>query len=564
MILTGAQIGAPRVHELSSLGRARQIAAVLARHHVWRLIELMALEHVGPVHEQPAGGQASKAIAPEDLRQALEELGPTFMKLGQVLSTRADVLSPEFQAELARLQDRAPVVPIETVLATLEAELGQSVERSFGSFDSTPLAIGSIGQAHGATLVDGTRVVVKVRRPGAVEQIDEDLKLLHRLAAIANGRLGSLNRWNLVGMVREFDASLRAEVDYLHEGRNAERFAQNFKQSPHVHIPRIFWDLTTTRVLTMERIAGTRITDAAALGAAGIDPDQVAHNAANIVLKMVLEDGFFHADLHPGNLFIETGTRIGLIDFGMAGVIDEHAKAGLRQLVMAMAQKDPDAMVDGLVALGMSDPKSDRAALKQDLDALVTEYYSQPIGETNLATIFDDVFRVLRAHRLVMPTTLSMLAKTMVTAEGMVAQLDPSFRMIDATEPYVKRMVIEQNLPGVWTKQFGRAAPDVLWLATESPPILRRAVTSLEKGEFALAVEPKGLEPFVRRIEYAANRIVLGMILAALVVAVGFVVSAYRTGAAGGLTGAFLDGALGAGAVVVARLLWLATRKPPS
>jgi len=340
--------------------------------------------------------------------------------------------------------------------------------------------------------------------------------------------------------------------------------APAIKQSPHVHIPRIFWDLTTTRVLTMERIAGTRITDAAALGAAGIDADQVAHNAANIVLKMVLEDGFFHADLHPGNLFIETDTRIGLIDFRMAGVIDEHAKAGLRQLVMAMAQKDPDAMVDGLVALGMADPKSDRTALKQDLDALVTEYYSQPIGETKLATIFDDVFRVLRAHRLVMPATLSMLAKTMVTAEGMVAQLDPSFRMIDATEPYVKRMVIEENLPWVWTKRFGRAVPDVAWLATESPRILRRAVTSLEKGEFALAVEPKGLEPFVRRIENAANRIVLGMILAALVVAVGFVVSAYRPGATGGLIGTFLASAIGAGAVVVARLRWLATRKPPS
>ncbi len=560
-----AATGAPRVHELSSLARASQIAAVLARHHLWHLIELMALEHMVPIgHTRAAGGQTSQSVAPEDLRQALEELGPTFMKLGQVLSTRADLLPPEFQTELAQLQDRAANSPTEAVLATIEAELSQPVESSFATFDPTPLATGSIGQAHLATLADGTEVVVKVRRPGAVEQIDEDLKLLHRLATIASGRLGALDGWDLNGMVREFESGLRAEVDYLKEGHNAERFEQNFMGSEHVHIPRVFWDSTTTRVLTMERITGSRITDAPALRQAGIDSDQVADNAAKIVLKMLLEDDFFHADLHPGNLFIETEKRIGLIDFGMVGMIDEQARAGLVQLLMALARRDSDGMVDGLVALGMPDPKADRATLKKDLERLVTEYYSRAIGETNLAAVFDDVFAVLRAHKLVMPSALSILAKTLVTAEGMVAQLDPGFRMIDATEPYLTRMVIEENSPLAWTKRFGRAAPDVLWLATESPRILKRAVTSLEKGELALAVEPKGLEPFVHRVENAANRIVLGMILAALVIAVGFVVSVYRPGAQGGLVGTFLAGALGAGAVVVARLVWLATRKPPT
>ncbi len=201
-------------HELSSLARARQIAAVLGRHHMWHLIELLALEHMVPIgHERLGSGKASNTIAAEDLRRALEELGPTFMKLGQVLSTRADLLPPEFQAELAQLQDHAPVVPTGAVVATLEAELGQPVERSFATFDGTPLATGSIGQAHLATLFDGTEVVVKVRRPGAVEQIDEDLKLLHRLAAVARGRLGPTSSWDLVGVVREFDSSLRAEVD---------------------------------------------------------------------------------------------------------------------------------------------------------------------------------------------------------------------------------------------------------------------------------------------------------------------------------------------------------------
>jgi ubiquinone biosynthesis protein len=270
MSITIAESGALRAHELSSLARARQIAAVLARHHLWHLLELMALEHLVPFgHERSALDRKSASLDPAQVRLALQELGPTFMKLGQVLSTRADLLPPSFQAELAQLQDQAPIVPTEVVLATIEAELGRPVEECFATFDHNPLATGSIGQAHLATLEDGTEVVVKVRRPGAVEQIDEDLKLLHRLAAIASGRLGSADGWDLVGVVREFDTSLRAEVDYLHEGHNAERFEKNFKQSAHVHIPRVYWDSTTTRVLTMERVVGKRITDATGLQAAG-------------------------------------------------------------------------------------------------------------------------------------------------------------------------------------------------------------------------------------------------------------------------------------------------------
>jgi ubiquinone biosynthesis protein len=560
---TIAETAPPRAHELSSLARARQIAAVLARHHLWHLIELMALEHLVPFgHVRPTRGQ-HQPISPGQVRLALEELGPTFMKLGQVLSTRADLLPPEFQNELALLQDQAPEVPIATVLETIEAELGQPIAKCFSSFDSKPLATGSIGQAHLATFADGTEVVVKVRRPGAVEQIDEDLKLLHRLATIASGRLGSADGWDLVGVVREFDSSLRAEVDYLHEGHNAERFAQNFKASDHVHIPRVFWEASTTRVLTMERIKGSRITDAPALLEAGIDCEVVADNATKIVLKMLLEDGFFHADLHPGNLFIESATRIGLIDFGMVGIIDQESRAGLEQLLMALVQRDSESMVDALLALGMADPKIDRAQLQKDLGQLVEKYYGQEIAQTKLGAFLDDVFAVVRAHRLIMPSDLSMLAKTLVTAEGMVAQLAPTFQMMEATEPYVKRLIIEHNSPTVWANKFGRAAPDVLWLATESPRILRRAVTRLQKGELAIAVEPKGLDPYLHRLERSADRLVLGMILSALLIAAGFVVSVYRPGA-GTLLDAVLAWAVIAGAAVGGVLVWKSRRKRPS
>jgi ubiquinone biosynthesis protein len=544
------------------MGRARQIAAVLAHHHLWRLIELLALEHLVPFrHHRADADEPSTLITPIQLRQTLEELGPTFMKLGQVLSTRADLLTPDFQAELSSLQDQAPPVPIAIILETIEAELGQPADERFASFDTRPLATGSIGQAHRATLHDGTAVVVKVRRPGAVEQIDEDLKLLRRLAFIANGRLKEVRQFDLVGIVKEFDSSLREEVDYQHEGHNAERFGRNFKHSEHVHIPRIYWDTTTSRVLTMERIQGDRITDVAALKAAGIDCDVVADGATKVVLKMLLDDGFFHADLHPGNLFIESETRIGLIDFGMTGVLDEDTKSGLGRMLYALVQRDSDALVDSLLSLGVADAQIDRPSLQRDLDDLISRYYDQAVGEMKLGAFLNDVFGVVRSHKMVMPPALSMLAKTVITAEGMVAQLDPGFQMMEAIEPYVTRLIVRRNSPQAWARRFGRAAPDLLWLAAEGPRALRGLVVSLQKNQLALAVEPKGLDPYLHRVEKTANRIVLAMLMSALVIAGSVLVSVYHPALPGDVTDRILAGLVGAMALAAVALVWISRRK---
>ena len=553
----------PRAHELSSMGRAHQIAAVLAKHRLWHVIELLTLEQLVPLPHRGNGAKPASWITPLQLRVVLEELGPTFMKLGQMLSTRADLLPPEFQQELAALQDHAAEIPTQLVLETIEAELGEPIGKRFATFDRTPLATGSIGQAHLATLFDGTEVVVKVRRPGAVELIDEDLKLLHRLAAIAGRHIGSEAGLDLVGIVREFDASLRAELDYLQEADNAKRFARNFKDSMHVHIPRVFRETTTARMLTLERINGCRITDASALVAAGIDRDVVARDAMEIVLKMMLEDGFFHADLHPGNLFIESSSRIGLIDFGMVGTLDDESEAGLGQMLVAFAERDSDGMVDGLLALGMAGPTVDRAALSKDLGKRVSRYYGE-LGDSTLSGFLDDMFGVVRRHRLIMPAALSMLAKTIVTAEGMVAQLDPGFKVIDATRPYAERLMLKRNSPRLWAGRLERAMPDVMWLVTESPRIIRRTLTSLENGELVLAVEPRGLQALANLFEKATTRLVLGMLLSALVIASGMVASANRTEALGlpfNLIAATYGGAI---LLLGGALLWLSRRGPKS
>jgi len=510
---------------------------VLAHHELWYFIEVLDLERFVPVHLHRNTtlhqNHLELRTQPEQLRMALEELGPTFMKLGQMLSIHADLLPPEYQREFSKLQDAAPPIPIEVVHETISIELAQPLEHAFASFDATPLAAASIGQAHLATLQDGTEVVVKVRRPGAAEQVDEDLKLLHSLASTASHRWELANQYDVVGLVQEFDQSLRAELDYLREGHNAERFARNFATESTVQIPRMFWETTTSRVLTQERIHGIKVTDLAALDAAGIDRAELSKRGAQIFLKMVFEDGFFHADLHPGNLFIEEGGHIGLIDFGMVGIVDEQTRGDLGLLLSGMISQDTNRLIDALLELGASQQPVDRAALRRDLDHLLSQFADQPLSALPLGPLLTDVLSIVRRYHLVLPSNLMLLLKTTVMTEGMAVQLDPSFNLVEALSPYVERLMLQQNSPVAWARRLGKTIPDLAWLATEFPQHLRRLIGELERGTLKFDIQPTGLDPVFKRAERIANRIVLGVIVAALIVGLSMLVSAYRPGVTG-------------------------------
>jgi ubiquinone biosynthesis protein len=528
---------AQTTHTHSSLERATHIALVLAHHELWSLVEVLDLGRFVPWHLRrsipPQRNSPELPTQPEHLRIALEELGPTFMKLGQMLSTRTDLLPPDYQRELAKLQDAAPPIPIEAVRETITAELGQPIEKTFATFDDMPLAAASIGQAHLAALQDGTEVVVKVRRPGAVEQVDEDLKLLHSLATVASHRWELASQYDVVGLVQEFDQSLRAELDYLREGHNAERFARNFTGESNVRIPRVFWQTTTSRVITLERLQGIKVTDLAALDAAGIDRAELSKHAAQIFLKMVFEDGFFHADLHPGNLFIEQGGLIGLIDFGMVGTVDEHTREYLGILLLGMANQDSDRLVDALLELGVSQQPVNRTVLRRDLEHLLLQYYSQPLSAIALGPMLTEVFGIMRRHQLALPSDLSLLLKTTVMSEGMGVQLNPSFSLVGVLTPYAEKFMLQQNSPGAWAKRLGKTIPDLAWLATEFPQQLRRLLSEMDRGSLKIDIQPTGLEPLFKRAERIANRIVLGVIVAAFIVGLAMLMSAYRPGGAG-------------------------------
>lgn len=511
------------------LDRTRQLSGVLARHGLDYLAGSFGLERFAITRKLFGHTNDHAAFTqPEHLRMALEEMGTTFIKLGQILSTRADLLPPEYLAELTKLQDAAPAVAFEAIHKALLAELGQPLESLFAKFDPEPLAAASIGQAHAATLLDGTDVVVKVRRPGVVEQVEEDLLILERLAAAATRHWEFADRYDLVGLAQEFADTLRSELDYIREGQSAERFAANFAADPRIHVPRIFWETTTSRVLTLERIRGKKINDLAALDKQGIDRSELAEYATGVVLKMVCEDGVFHADPHPGNFFVEADGRIGLIDFGMIGEVDEHTQDLLADLLVDINHQDAERLVDVFLEMGVTQKPVNRTSLRREVEHLLKVYWGRPLSEIKIGSLLGDVFEIMRAHHLHLPANLALLLKTVIMVEGLGANLDPDFQLTKVLEPYTKRLLLRRYLPSRWIPRLGQASFDLAQLGIEMPQQLRRIMAAMEHGNLQVGMRADGLDPLVNRFEKISNRIVVGIIAAAFINGLAVLVSVYQ------------------------------------
>ncbi|GHG50679.1 ubiquinone biosynthesis protein UbiB [Sinomonas cellulolyticus] len=539
--------------------RYREIADVLARHGLSQVLAAAGFARLlprgragvggGPVPGAPVGG-------PVHVRLALEELGPTFMKLGQILSTRPDLVPEAYQLELAKLQDAAPPVAAEAIRAVVREELGEDAFSAFAEFDDVPLASASIGQVHLARLADGdedgagTRVVVKVRKPGAVERIREDLEILRNVAASASRAWSVLDDYNVVGLVEEFSRTLTKELDYLEEGRNAERFAANFAGDERYRFPRVFWHTTTSRVLTLEYMEGLKINDVAALDAAGLDRRALADRAAAALAQMIFDDGFFHADPHPGNMFVEPSGRISVIDFGMVGEIDDRLRGDLGHLLIALARKDPRRLARALETMSLGGAVADRARLAADVAEFIQLYDGVDLSDVNVARLAQRLLGVVRNHRLLMPAEAAIIIKMLVMAEGLGRVLDPGFRLSRVLEPYVRRLLLEQYSPAAIVRGLKAAGLTALDLATDVPDLIDNLSRMLDAGGFEVHLRAAELEPLVARAERIGNKVLAGVIAAAFIRGVGEVVSSdkrwrgwreplVRTGLAGlsGLTG---------------------------
>lgn len=514
----------------SHLHRYRQIAETLTKHGFGFLLSVLGLDKFMPFHRELLGEvQGNQALTPpQHIRLALEELGTTFIKLGQLLSTRPDLLSPEYLLEFAKLQDEAPPFDSDVAIEVIEDELSQPIKDIFAFFDCQPLAAASIGQVHAARLPDGTEVIVKVRRPGVVEQVEEDLEILHNLAAAANRRWEFAKRYDLLGLVQEFALTLRAELDYIRECQNADRFAANFNADKTVHIPRVFWEATTSRALTQQRIRGVKVSEVTSLDQFGINRNELAKRGTQAILKMIFEDGFFHADLHPGNFFVEPDGRFGLVDFGMVGVVDEKTQDYLANLILALTRQDYDRLTEAVLELEVVKHRVDRNELRRDLEHLIKPYFGLPLGQVKLGALFNEAFIIIHRHRLHIPPHLALLIKTIILLEGIGTTLDPNFHLTEVIAPYAEQLMLRLFSPRRLAKKLGQAGIDAARLGIEIPQQLRQILTEIQRGGFEVGMAPGSFEPLITRLERLANRIVLGVIAAAFIVGLAVLLSVYR------------------------------------
>ncbi len=451
-------------------------------------------------------------------RLALEELGPTFIKFGQILSTRPDILPLSFITELSKLVDSVSPESWETIHTLLTRELGREPETLFASIDQHPIASASLSQVHAAILPDGQKVVIKVQRPNIATVIETDLEILASLAASAQASsLGKI--YDFTGIADDFSFTLRNELDYQREGRNADRLRESFAgQKNLLYIPKIYWQLSTRQVLVMERIEGIKINDIPALDAAGYDRHKVALHSASTTIKQVLEDGFFHADPHSGNYLIMPGEVIGLVDFGKVGYLRDKDRRDLIRLYIVAIEMDVDGMIDQLVRVGAVGVDVDRNRLAYDLGRFLNKYYGVPIKYVRARELIDEITAITFRHHLRLPATWWLVGQTIVMLEGIGLQLDPDFDVFKAAEPHVHRLMKDLFLPREdWARTILMDSTNWGELLHRLPRVGNRMLERMERNE-PFRMEIKDLDHILSKIDRLVTRLALSLLVAAFVV----------------------------------------------
>lgn len=538
------------------LGRIQEIASVLVRYGFGDVVRRIgmagALERAGRLLHIGRGGEESvlRMSPPERVRHALQDLGPTFVKLGQVLATRVDLLPPDWIEALSRLQSHVPPVPMELLRVQLEEDLGDAPERIFARFEDVPMAAASLAQAHRAWLHDGTPVVLKVRRPSIREVVEADLRLLARLSEIVQAQAPDLRRYRPREVVRQFEASLRGELDFARECRNAERIAANLADDPRVLVPRVYWEWTCERLNVQALVDGIPAGELAAVDAAGLDRHALAVTGAELMMRMVFEDGIFHADPHPGNLFFMRDGRVAMIDFGMVGRIPPTLREQVARLVHGLVFQQAQAVCD--VLLDWTDGADvDETRLQSEIDSLVDQYRGLPLRELPMATMLGEVTALLRRHGLMLPPDLALLIKALLTLEGLGRQLDPDFDMTGAAQPWISRLMWRRHSPRALASRGRRSLSGALDLLADLPRDLRQLVRSARRGRLRAQIEVTSLKAFGDQVNSAANRLTMGVVVAALIIGSSIVMHSVSTGSGnrwlmalgvGGFVGAGLGG----------------------
>ena len=517
------------------LGRLQDIASVLIRWGFGDVVKRMGmagvLEKAGRLlHWQAVEEGRLRMDVPTRLRCTLQDLGPTFVKLGQVLATRVDLLPPAWIDELGKLQNAVPALRWDAVLPQLREDLGAEPEAVFARVEHEPLAAASLAQAHRAWLADGSAVVLKIRRPGIRDTVEADLRLLKHLAVIVEKNLPELRRYHPQRIVQQFSASLRRELDFAAECRNAERIAHNFAGRDDIVIPRVYWQWTCERLNVQECLEGVPGRDLAAVDAMGLDRVQLARTGAGLVLKMVLEDGFFHADPHPGNIFYMLDGAIGVIDFGMVGRVTEQRRFQIVRLLHGLVVHDSAAVAEVLADWTEENNDIDEVRLQESADVFVDQYRGVPLKDLRMGAMLGDVTAMLREHGLSLPADLALMIKAFLTLEGMGRQLDPDFDMASEARPYLERAMLERFAPDVLVRRGRRTLSGLVDLLRDMPRDVHRLLQSARRGKLQMHIEVDTLRAFGEQVDRAANRLTMGIITASLVIGSSIVMNSVGGG----------------------------------
>ena len=496
--------------------RYRQILEAFLRHGFGYLVQQLDLFYLLPWRRRLFKVEGRQPSLGKGLRQVFEELGPTFVKLGQMLSTRADLLSPDVIVELGRLQDEVEGIPFREVRNQIETELDCSLADAFDSIEEIPIAAASIGQVHRAVL-DGREVVVKVMRPGIENTVKTDLEILYGLARIARDRYQT-DLFDPVELVEDFARRMRRELDYTVEARNAARFRENLKRQQGIHIPEIYWSHTTPRLLTMELIEGTKVNQIQELRAKGIDPQDIARCGARSFMEQVMIHGFFHGDPHPGNILIEDDGTIAFIDFGLVGRLDQATMDSLAVLFVGIIKQDTSGIVKGLRDIAVFGEKADLLELEHDIDDVLFRYYGKALGDLNVSEIISDILHLTRKHSIRLPADFALLAKALLLIEGIGQELDDTFNILEIAEPFARELLRKHYRPDEVIKKIVLGSKDYSEKILQLPLKLDTALDLVNRDKLQINFHHQGLEKLIVRLDIASNRLAFALIVAALVI----------------------------------------------
>lgn len=506
---------------MRDLHRLQEIATVLVHYGWGDLVKhsgaARILERAGRLVRWQPSRDVEHLDQPVRLRLALTELGPTFVKLGQVLATRVDVFAPSWIEELEKLHNQVPPVAFEVVEHTLTKAFGRPLNEVFQSFEKEAFAAASIAQVHAAILHDGTPVVVKVRRPDILPKIEADLRILDHLARIIELEWPETRNYRPVQIVAQLRRSLMRETDLVKEARNLDSFAAYFAGDDSVRIPRVYWDYCHDNVNVQERLLGIQGTDFSAAREAGYDLTLLARRGADAVLKMILVHGHFHADPHPGNVLFLPGNRIGMIDFGMVGQLTVARREQLIQFLYALIGKDEVGMLDVLVVWA-GDAEVDEEKLAYDLTELVMSYDNLALKDIRLGDLLSDVTAIMRGNNLALPPDLTLLFKALITLEGLGHQLDSDFHMVDDLEPFIRALMEARYTPAAVMARTRRSIKELAGVITGLPRDLVRLLRQARRGRLRIDLDLKRLDDFGAQLNRASNRLTMGILTASLVI----------------------------------------------